>query len=397
MAVATALLAVCVALPAGAANDVDLAGHAVAMAKALRPGLDVAACRARLDAIVRRAAAAAAEGETARERARLLAAHLFEREGFAAGKPFAIDAVLDQKRGNCLGLSLLTLCSAREAGLPASLVTAPKHVLVQIGGGEDRFYVEATKAGQIHEDLGYLTEHLGHSRMLEAGGIHRGPLSAAQAVGVLYAELGRALRDAGRFAEAIPHYRRAAAINRRHAEAHEGLGACLIGIGKNEAALAPLRKAMELNPGDPEAVCSMGVALRRLGRHVEACASYARAIEMRPDYDRAWCNWGVALERMGKLAPACGKYAKAIAINPRNGDAWFNWGVALARLDRLREACAKLERAAALRPDDPAAHRYWGTVLHKLGDHDAARKRLERAAELERDAKPPTESKEDER
>jgi len=397
MAVATALLAVCVALPAGAANGADLAGHAVAMAKALRPGLDVAACRARLDAVVRRAAAAAAKGETARERARLLAARLFERQGFAPGEPFAIDAVLDQKRGNCLGLSLLYLCAAREAGLRASLVTAPKHVLVQIGGGGDRFYVEATKAGRIYDDLRYLDEHLGRRQMNEVGGMHLQPLTAAQTVGVLYAELGRALRDAGRYADAVPHYARAVELNPRHAEAHAGLGASLIGIGKNEEALTPLNKAAALNPHDPEAPCSAGVALRRLGRHAEACEHYARAVKLRPEYDRAWCNWGVALERMGRPADACGKYAKAIAINPRNGDAWFNWGVALARLGRFQEASARFERAVALRPDDPAAHRYWGTVLHKLGDHEAARKCLERAAELERDAKPPTESKEDER
>jgi len=382
---------------AGAVSDADLADHALAVAKVLRPKLDVAAYRARLRAIVRRAAAAAAKGETARERARLLAAHLFEREGFAAGEPFAIDAVLDRKRGNCLGLSVVCFCAARQAGLPVHLVTAPKHVLIQIGKGRDRFYVETTQGGRIHDDLGYLREHLGLAQMDEAGGIHLRPLAAPQAAGVLYAELGRAFRDAGKFAEAIPHYTRAAELNPRHAEAHAGLGASSIGIGKNQEALAPLREAAAQNPHDPEAPCSTGVALRRLGRHAEACKQYARAVTLRPDYDRAWCNWGVALERMGKLAPACEKYAKAIAINPRNGDAWFNWGVALARLGRLPEACARFERAVALRPNDPAAHRYWGTVLHKLGDHDAARKRLERAAELERNARPPTESKEKER
>jgi tetratricopeptide (TPR) repeat protein len=373
-----------VALPADARGEVDLASHALTVAKALRPDLDLAACRERLDAVVQRAASAAAGGGTARQRGRFIAARLFEREGFATGEPFAIDAVLDGKRGNCLGLSLLYLCAAGEAGLDARLVTAPKHVLVQIGRGEGRFYVETTKAGRIHDDLGYLNEHLGRRAMAEAGGIHLQPLTAAQAAGVLYAELGRALRDAGRYAEAIPHYRRAIEINPRHAEAHAGLGAALIGIGSNKAALAPLRKATTVNPQDPEAWCTLGVALRRLGRHAEACKRYSRAIELRPDYDRAWCNWGVALERMGQLAAACEKYARAAAINRRNADIWFNWGVALARLGRLREASASFERAVALRPDDPAAHRYWGTVLGKLGDHDAARERLERAADLER-------------
>ncbi len=392
-----ALLAPRVAQSAGAGGDVDLAAHALAVAQTLRPQLAVAAYRERLGAVVRHAAAAAAKGRTPRERARLLAAHLFEREGFAAGEPFAIDAVLDRKRGNCLGLSVLYFCAARQVGLPVYLVTAPKHVLIQIGKGKGRLYVETTKAGRIHDDLSYLDEHLGRHQMAEAGGIHLQPLTAAQAVGVLYAELGRALRDAGRYAGAVPHYARAVEINPRHAEAHAGLGASLIGDGRNEAALPPLRQAAALNPRDPEPVCSMGVALRRLGRHAEACEKYQRAVELRPDYDRAWCNWGVGLERMGRLEAACGKHARAVAINPRNGDAWFNWGVALARLGRLRDASGKLERAVALRPDDPAAHRYWGTVLHKLGDRDAARKRLDRAAELERGARPPTQGEESER
>jgi tetratricopeptide (TPR) repeat protein len=352
--------------------SVDLAAEALEIARILRPELDVAAARVSLDALIERVAAEAAGGATPREKARRVGSALFEREGFAAGEPHTLDAVLDQHRGNCLGLSLLYLCVARKLGIPAHLVTAPKHVLVQWGAGQDRVYIETTRNGSLHESLGYLAEHLGQQQAGEAGGIHLAPLSAAQAVGVLLKEAGRTFRDAAKYDEAFRLYARAIEINPRHADAYVGFGAALIGLGENAAACEPCATAARLNPRDPEAHCYWGVALRRLRRHADACERYARAVALRPRFDKAWCNWGVALERMGIYAQACEKHARAVAINPQNQDALYNWGVSLARLKRYAEACEKFARAVELKPRDASARFYWGVALHQLGRDEAA-------------------------
>jgi len=363
-------------------DEVDLASEALEIAKALNPKVDLAAYRSRLDALIERLAASAAAGKTSRERVRRLGAHLFEREGFAPGQPNTLDAVLDQKKGNCLGLSLLYLCVARRLRMPMALVTAPKHVFLQCGKGQDRFYIETTRNGELHDGVEYLKRHLGKQQVSEAGGIHFQPLSTARVVGVLFSELGRAFRDAKRYPEAFPHYARAVEINPCHAEAHVGLGATLIGMGDNAAACEPCARAARLNPGDPEAYCYWGVALRRLGRHAEACAKYARAVALRPGFDKAYTNWGVALERMGNYSLACEKHAKATRLNSRNQDAYYNWGVALAHLGRYVEACEKFARAVKLAPRDPSAHFYWGVSLHQLGENEAACEKFAKTVEI---------------
>jgi len=366
-------------------DDIDLAAEALRAAKELRPGLDVGAYRARLDALVQRLTVT---GETPRERVASLASLLFEREGFAPGEPHTLDTVLDGKKGNCLGLSLLYLCAARRAKVPVQLVTAPKHVFLRCDDAKRPFFIEATKGGAIHDSTDYLVGHLGKQQLGELGGIHLEPLSAAQVVGVLAEEVGRAFRDAEKYPEAVRHYARAIEINPRHAEAYVGLGAVMTGLGKLEAGAELCAKAAELNPRDAEAYCYWGVALRRLGRHGEACTRYARAVELRPRFDKALCNWGVALERMGNNKEACEKYAKAAEINPRNADTWFNWGVALANLARFADACEKFARADALKPRDPMTSFYWGVALLKLGKRDEGVEKLKATAALSPALKP---------
>ena len=364
--------------------DVDIAAEALKVAKELRPSIDVRAYKARLDALAQRLAVT---GDTVREKAASLAALLFEREGFAPGEPHTLDAVLDGRKGNCLGLSLLYLCVARKARVPVRLVTAPKHVFLQCGAGERRFFIETTRNGEFHDTPDYLRQHLGEQQMGEAGGIHLEALRAPQTVGVLAEELGRVLRDAERYPEALRHYARAIEINPRHAEAYVGLGAVLIGLGKLDAGLEACAKAAGLNRRDPEAYCYWGVALRRLGRHADACTQYAKAVELRPRFDKAYCNWGVALERMAKHKEACDKQAKALELNPRNADAHFNWGVALANLARFPQACAKFARADALKPRDAMTFFYWGIALVKVGKQAEGVGKLEAAAALSPDLK----------
>lgn len=365
--------------------DVDIAAEALRVAKELRPGIDAGAYRARLEALVQRLAV---KGDTVRERAASLSLALFEGEGFGPDGAHTLDAMLDGKKGNCLGLSLLFLSAARRLRIPARLVTAPKHVFIQCEDGERRFFVETTRKGEMHDTADYLRQHLGEQQVSETGGIHLEALSAPQTVGVLAEELGRVLRDAEKYREALRHCARSIEINPRHAEAWVGLGAVLTGLGTLDAGAEACARGAELNPRDPEAHCYWGVALRRLGRHADACTHYAKAVELRPRFDKAYCNWGVALERMGKYDEACARYAKAIAINPRNADAHFNWGVALAKAERFAEARDKFARADALKPRDPPTLFYWGVSLLKTGRQPDGVEKLKAAAALSPDFKP---------
>jgi Tfp pilus assembly protein PilF len=78
---------------------------------------------------------------------------------------------------------------------------------------------------------------------------------------------GRALEDASRYAEAEASYRAAAALDPRHARAHNNVGAMLHMQGRPDEALVWYRKALEIDPAQPEANTNYAELARDAGAH----------------------------------------------------------------------------------------------------------------------------------
>jgi Flp pilus assembly protein TadD len=68
----------------------------------------------------------------------------------------------------------------------------------------------------------------------------------------VYNNLGFALKQQGRFAEAIPYLRRALSVDEHNAVARANLGQALIGSGRLDEGLAELRHAADEAPYAPE-------------------------------------------------------------------------------------------------------------------------------------------------
>ena len=293
--------------------DVDLTAEALRIAKALNPHTHVAACRARLDALAGRLAAAAAKADSARSRARLIGAALFGPEGFAYEHGTKrLDLVLERRRGDCVGLSLIYLHVARRLDLPLRLVTWPSHVLVRHDDGHDRFDIETTAKGEVRN----VDDPLRHRRGRAAGGIHHTPLPAPRAIGVLRHVWGTTLSAQGKWAKACDTF----------------------------------AGAVEINPRDVEALALWGAALDQLGRHAAACRRYAEVAAIDPGHEEVHIRWARALTQMEKRAEAAQHYARAAVLRPHSALIYREWAAVLARLGRRAEASDKLHRAAALAP-----------------------------------------------
>ncbi len=331
--VSLGLLPAAAALAAGAPppeGDVDLAAEWLKMAKDLNPKLDAAECRAKLDALVERAAAAAAPGKTPREKARLLAGHLFGPEGIsfrAGGKTpdqflalkrgdSARLSFLALKGGDCVGLSFLYLCVARRLQMPLFLVLSPEHAFVRYDDGRERFNIETTLRGAIRDKDDDILNAPDGSKRPFVGGLHLASLTPPQALGALLRAWGTELGEKGRHSDAC----------------------------------AKFAKAVELCPRYAEAYANWGVALLNLGRPAEACAKFAKAAEINPRDTGVHRNWAMALADLGKPAEACSEFAKAADIKPLDEQAFLSWAAALARTGRPAEAIEKLDRAAELNP-----------------------------------------------
>jgi tetratricopeptide (TPR) repeat protein len=231
--------------------------------------------------------------------------------------------------------------------------------------------------------------------------------------------LGRAIQDAGRPAEALPHYRRALELAPADYHANYNMGVLMANLGRHAEALPYLVRAVEGRPGRAaahhrlgsthlelghlrEAVTELGTAVRleprsaaahsdlalalaRSGDLDGAVAENTRALEIDPRLFAAHNNLGNLHLALGQAELAVESYGRALEIEPGMAEAHNNLGRALAALGREEQALAHFRRAAELAPGLAVAHRNLGELLLSLGRREAARASLLRAQALEPD------------
>lgn len=200
--------------------------------------------------------------------------------------------------------------------------------------------------------------------------------------------LGVSLQALGRHESAIPHYRRAIAINPDYAEAHNALADALMKCNRPEEALAHYQRVAVIRPDLAQAQNNLGVALHALNRETEAIAHFTKAIEIKPDYADAHGNLGLALESLGRLEEAKRAFEKAIEHAPEVLR-FYNWLVhstAAGAGDRHVTTLIELaQRPAGLsRRDQIELHFAAGKVFADLGQYDLSFQQLRNGNALKR-------------
>ena len=191
-------------------------------------------------------------------------------------------------------------------------------------------------------------------------------------LGIIAAQTHRAEDAAallGRAADAAAH----------DATAHNNYANALRELGRYAEALRSYDRALARQADYAEAHYNRALTLHALERHDEALAGYDRALALKPDYAAAYNNRGVTLRGLGRLQQALGDFDRAVALDPHNGSAHNNRGVTLQQLGRLEEALASYARALELDPGDADARRNAGTAHFHLGNQLRGRGELARA------------------
>jgi len=159
----------------------------------------------------------------------------------------------------------------------------------------------------------------------------------------------------------------ALAIDPNSSVAHYNLGGALGQQGKLADAIHHYQRALQITPGDADAQTNWGGALAQQGKLAEAAEHYQQALRIQPDHAAAHNNWGAALTRQGNLAEAIEHYRQAVNIKPDYADAHYNLGGALAQQGKLADAIHHYQRALQITPDDADAHIHWGLALAQQG------------------------------
>ena len=200
--------------------------------------------------------------------------------------------------------------------------------------------------------------------------------------------LGRSLLDERRFAEAIPHLRKAAemAPTRRTLS---GLAAAPIyaylveayaGEGQTKAAIATLEQALKVAPANAELLRAKGGLLLQQGSLPEARAILEKARSIDPDEPRLHAELSNVYRNLGDLTRARDEAHEALRRDPKSPEAHLASGLALGALGRESEAAAAFREALRLSPGHPDALFYLGSVELRAGRAAEALPILEKLA-----------------
>lgn len=191
------------------------------------------------------------------------------------------------------------------------------------------------------------------------------------------------------YAEAVPAWRKALALDPNDPRAHDNLGVALAETGNLDEAIAEYRKSLELNSGSSHTHNNLGSALAEKGMFGEAFEQFEKAVELNPDNASAQVNLGnVLATQNGHLNDGLIHLNKGVELDPDSATGQNDFGIALARAGSLDEAVMHIQRSVELAPNDADYHYNLGRVLAAKGSFKDALSQFEQAAKLSNRQRP---------
>jgi tetratricopeptide (TPR) repeat protein len=195
--------------------------------------------------------------------------------------------------------------------------------------------------------------------------------------------LGSALEQRGKAAEAEADYRAAIHIDPESVSARRCFGELLYRQGRYLEAAEQLEEARRLAPGFALVRTRLGSTYYWLNRLDESEREHEAALDADPNYAEAYSNLALVKMKRRDLDGAAAMYRRALNLAPRSADAHCGLGVALCRMNKTEEGIAELVLATKLDASSAQAWHNLGQALKTLGDMQGAANCLDRARRLD--------------
>jgi len=130
--------------------------------------------------------------------------------------------------------------------------------------------------------------------------------------------LGVVLRDQGKTAEAVEHFKAAVKIWPMYIDAAVNLAAGLVDEGKPEEAISYCTEFLDRRRGNCLLHNNFANALKGTGRIDEAIEHYRKALEFDKNAWQVHCNLGMIMAGRGKIDEALKHYRAASKVNPNH-------------------------------------------------------------------------------
>src|ERR1700733_12751820 len=190
--------------------------------------------------------------------------------------------------------------------------------------------------------------------------------------------LGMAHGQLGEFAEAVDPFLRALRLGPEVAEVYHTLGTVYSELEQHDNAASAFQNAIRLEPDNADNHCSLATSYLKLDRPADAISSAKAALRLNPDSADAYLHLGCALHHSSEtLAAAAAAYQKSLQLQPGQFIAWGNLGDVNLQMGKLEEAQDALLKAGTINPNDSKLPALLGQVYLRLNKRDKALSELE--------------------
>ena len=248
-------------------EEIDLATPILILYKEWDAGLDVTGSLEEIERMVLDLQVRVSPEDNPEKIVSLINYYLFEEKSYSSLDPSdpgywklensALPRVTENKKGDCLGLSLLYLALTERLRLPFYGVVVPEHIFVRYDDGKKTINIKTLEKGKEYEDRYYEKKFILHPTYRNYNFYLRNLLKR-ELIGGFLNSLGAAYYDKGMYDEAIAEYKRAIEINPNDAEAHNNLAVTYYHKGEYSLAIKHCDRAIELglrpHPGFSEAL-----------------------------------------------------------------------------------------------------------------------------------------------
>ena len=174
---------------------------------------------------------------------------------------------------------------------------------------------------------------------------------------MVHDKLGLALLTSGQLAKAEFEFLLASNIDPNDFESQMNLGFLDTQANRLDSAQEHLMHAVRIRPRQVEARSNLGAILAQKGRPDLAEIEFFEATHLDPDRPEGFMNLGFALLQQNKFPAASEAYLAVIKLRPVDADARSNLGFTLSREGKLAEAIASYKDALRIQPNHEAARK----------------------------------------
>ena len=219
-------------------------------------------------------------------------------------EPASLTFVLDEKKGNCFGLSILYLSIAERIGFSLYGAVAPDHFFVRYEDNVKRINIETTEKGRTPSDDSYIERF----KIPEGSQFYLKSLGKKEIIGAFLSNVGNDYAKKGQYDRAISDFNKALEINPRDGEAYSNRGIAYARKGQYAQAISDLNKALKINPRDAKAYNNRGIAYKKKDQYGQAISDFNKALEINPRYPEAYFNKALTYDMMGRIREAIEAY-----------------------------------------------------------------------------------------